>query len=118
MPAFGGGLTYCSLLVKWGSRVTPLGTSDRELPPCTETALELVNEVRATQDPHGRSLRGLMAPVFVESPFATETVSGRSVSSRRDALALFFDEQSAQDLPRRRLGDRLDELHLAHLLVR
>ena len=25
MPAFGGGLTYCSLLVKWGDRVTPLG---------------------------------------------------------------------------------------------
>lgn len=64
MPAFGGGLTYCSLLVKWGSRVTPLGSSDRELPPLTETALELVNKVRATQDPHGRSLEGLMAPAF------------------------------------------------------
>lgn len=64
MPAFGGGLTYCSLLVKWGSRVTPLGSSDRDLPPLTETALELVNKVRATQDPHGRSLEGLMAPAF------------------------------------------------------
>jgi 3-oxoacyl-[acyl-carrier-protein] synthase III len=70
MPAFGGGLTYCSLLVKWGSRVTPLGTSDRELPPCTETALQLVNKVRATQDPHGRSLHGLMAPAFVETQLA------------------------------------------------
>ncbi len=70
MPAFGGGLTYCSLLVKWGSRVTPLGTSDRELPPCTETALQLVNKVRATQDPHGRSLQGLMAPEFVETQLA------------------------------------------------
>ncbi len=67
MPAFGGGLTYCSLLVKWGERVTPLGITDRELPPCTETALELVNKVRATQDPHGRSLRGLMTPTFVDS---------------------------------------------------
>ncbi len=67
MPAFGGGLTYCSLLVRWGDRVTPLGVSDRELPPCTKTALEMVNTVRATQDPHGRSLHGLMAPVFVES---------------------------------------------------
>ena len=67
MPAFGGGLTYCSLLVKWGQRVTPLGVSDRELPPCTESALELVNKVRATQDPHGRSLRGLMTPEFVET---------------------------------------------------
>ncbi len=67
MPAFGGGLTYCSLLVKWGARVTPLGVSARELPPCTETALALVNRVRATQDPHGRSLRGLMSPTFVET---------------------------------------------------
>ncbi len=70
MPAFGGGLTYCSLLVKWGSRVTPIGTSDRQLPPCTESALSLVNKVRATQDPHGRSLRGLMAPAFVETQYA------------------------------------------------
>ncbi len=67
MPAFGGGLTYCSLLVKWGQRITPLGISKRELPPCTETALALVNRVRATQDPHGRSLRGLMTPVFAET---------------------------------------------------
>jgi 3-oxoacyl-[acyl-carrier-protein] synthase-3 len=67
MPAFGGGLTYCSLLVRWGERVTPLGASGRELPPCTRTALEMVNAIRATQDPHGRSERGLMAPVFAET---------------------------------------------------
>ena len=67
IPAFGGGLTYCALLLKWGERVTPLGSSDRELPPLTRTALEMVNEVRAHQDPHGRSLRGLMTPVFAET---------------------------------------------------
>lgn len=66
MPAFGGGLTYCSLLVKWGARTTPLGRSAMELPPSTRTALEMVNEIRAGQDPHGRSLAGLMAPTFVE----------------------------------------------------
>jgi len=66
MPAFGGGLTYCSLLVKWGARVTPIGTSDAQLPPATETALQMVNRIRAGQDPHGRSLEGLMMPVFVE----------------------------------------------------
>jgi len=66
MPAFGGGLTYCSLLVKWGARVTPIGTSDAQLPPATETALQMVNRIRARQDPHGRSLEGLMMPVFVE----------------------------------------------------
>ena len=67
MPAFGGGLTFCSLVLKWGERVMPLGASDRQLPPCTKTALELVNEIRAIQDPHGRSKAGLMAPVFAEA---------------------------------------------------
>jgi 3-oxoacyl-[acyl-carrier-protein] synthase-3 len=66
MPAFGGGLTYCALLVKWGKRVTPLGASAMELPPLTQTALDLVNAVRANQDPHGRSQVGLMAPVFAQ----------------------------------------------------
>ncbi len=66
MPAFGGGLTYNALLVKWGSRITPLGRSDIELPPCTRTALEMVNDIRGHQDPHGRSKAGLMAPVFAE----------------------------------------------------
>lgn len=59
MPGFGGGLTYASLLVRWGDRVTPLGTSDAALPPCEKTALEMVNEIRASQDPHGRSAAGL-----------------------------------------------------------
>ena len=67
MPAFGGGLTYCSLLVRWGDRTTPLATCDEELPPCEETALEMVNRIRAIQDPHGRSRDGLMAPVFPEA---------------------------------------------------
>jgi 3-oxoacyl-[acyl-carrier-protein] synthase-3 len=66
MPAFGGGLTYCSLLVKWGARVTPLGESPMQLPPLTETALDMVNRIRAGQDPHGRSKTGLMAPAFAQ----------------------------------------------------
>lgn len=66
MPAFGGGLTYCSLLVKWGERVTPLGESEMQMPPLTETALEMVNRVRANQDPRGRSFAGLMAPGFAK----------------------------------------------------
>ena len=70
MPAFGGGLTYCSLLVKWGQRVTPLGHSHRALPPCSKTALELVNEARAIHDAHGSSLSGLMSPEFVETAMA------------------------------------------------
>ena len=70
MPAFGGGLTFCSLLVRWGQRVTPLGESAIALPPCERTALEMVNEIRARQDPHGRSAAGLMAPVFAETRVA------------------------------------------------
>jgi 3-oxoacyl-[acyl-carrier-protein] synthase-3 len=63
MPGFGGGLTWAALLVRWGGRVTPLGASSRELPPSTKSALEMVNEIRATQDPHGRSAAGLAQPV-------------------------------------------------------
>src|SRR6185503_14070990 len=55
MPGFGGGLTWASLLVRWGSRVTPLGTSPMQLGPSPHTALQIVNGIRATQDPHGRS---------------------------------------------------------------
>jgi 3-oxoacyl-[acyl-carrier-protein] synthase-3 len=47
MPAFGGGLTLSAHLLRWGDRVTPLAHSDAELAPCTKTALQLVNEVRA-----------------------------------------------------------------------
>ena len=67
IPAFGGGLTYSAQLVKWGSRITPIGHSARTLPPCTKTALEMVNEIRTHQDPHGRSAAGLMTPVFAET---------------------------------------------------
>jgi 3-oxoacyl-[acyl-carrier-protein] synthase-3 len=66
MPAFGGGLSFCAVLLRWGDRVTPLGRADLELPPCTRSALELVNEIRRRQDPHGRSARGLAAPRFME----------------------------------------------------
>jgi 3-oxoacyl-[acyl-carrier-protein] synthase-3 len=67
MPGFGGGLTFGALLVRWGQRTTPLGESSIAMPPCDQTALDLVNEIRAKQDPHGRSLRGLMEPVFAEA---------------------------------------------------
>jgi 3-oxoacyl-[acyl-carrier-protein] synthase III len=47
MPAFGGGLTLSAHLLRWGDRMTPVCASDAELPPCTRTALEIVNEIRA-----------------------------------------------------------------------
>ncbi len=47
MPAFGGGLTFCAHLVRFGERVTPVATSDAELPPATHSALEMVLAWRA-----------------------------------------------------------------------
>ncbi|MFO1425795.1 MAG: ketoacyl-ACP synthase III [Steroidobacteraceae bacterium] len=44
-PAFGAGLTFCAHLIRWGTRVTPLGSSDAELPPNTASGLELVREI-------------------------------------------------------------------------
>jgi 3-oxoacyl-[acyl-carrier-protein] synthase-3 len=67
MPGFGGGLTFGALLVRWGSRIAPLGESLAAFPPATRTALEMVNAVRAKQDPNGRSAPGLAAPVFAEA---------------------------------------------------
>jgi 3-oxoacyl-[acyl-carrier-protein] synthase-3 len=46
MPAFGGGLTFCAHLVRWGERTTPRGTSDAELPPARLSALEIVQRYR------------------------------------------------------------------------
>lgn len=45
MPGFGGGLTYGAHVVRWGDRITPTGTCDAELPPCSMSALELIREV-------------------------------------------------------------------------
>jgi 3-oxoacyl-[acyl-carrier-protein] synthase III len=44
-PAFGGGLTWCSHVIRWGERVTPLGTTDIDLPPCDKSALEIVQDI-------------------------------------------------------------------------
>jgi len=44
LAAFGAGLTRGAGLIRWGDRVTPLGESDAELPPCTQTALEIMGE--------------------------------------------------------------------------
>ena len=42
--AFGAGLTWASAVIRWGDRITPKGVSDAELPPCDQTALELIAE--------------------------------------------------------------------------
>jgi 3-oxoacyl-[acyl-carrier-protein] synthase-3 len=68
MPAFGAGLTLCAHLLRWGPRVTPLGTADIDLPPSTQSALEMVNAIRARKaDAAQRSGAALMAPVLAET---------------------------------------------------
>jgi 3-oxoacyl-[acyl-carrier-protein] synthase-3 len=42
LPAFGAGLTWCAHLVRWGERIVPLGLSDADLPPASQSGLELV----------------------------------------------------------------------------
>src|SRR5439155_12602913 len=44
MPAFGGGMSYCAHLVRWGSRTTPLKSSTVELPANERSALQIVRE--------------------------------------------------------------------------
>ena len=47
MPSFGAGLTFTGHVVRWGERITPLGSSDVELPPDDHSALALVAKYRA-----------------------------------------------------------------------
>jgi len=42
--AFGAGLTWGAGHIKWGDRVTPIIESDAELPECTQSALELLEQ--------------------------------------------------------------------------
>jgi len=52
LPGFGGGLTFCAHVIRWGERVVPLGISEVELPPCRMTGLELIRDVMKRKDPH------------------------------------------------------------------
>jgi 3-oxoacyl-[acyl-carrier-protein] synthase III len=49
MPGFGGGLSYCAHVVRWGERTTPLGESKVELPPAGRTALQLIEGLQAAK---------------------------------------------------------------------
>jgi 3-oxoacyl-[acyl-carrier-protein] synthase III len=71
MPAFGGGLTLSSHLIRWGQRTTPLGSTEIDLPPCEKTALEIVNGIRA-QKVAGHE----EAESFLTLEFAEQQTSG------------------------------------------
>jgi 3-oxoacyl-[acyl-carrier-protein] synthase-3 len=49
MPAFGGGLTFCAHLLRWGERTTPIAQSDVTLPSSERSALEMVQRYRASR---------------------------------------------------------------------
>lgn len=55
LAAFGAGLTSGAGVLRWGERVTPLQQSDAELPPCRQTALEIMREAIE----HTRGAQGL-----------------------------------------------------------
>ncbi|HET9391642.1 MAG TPA: ketoacyl-ACP synthase III [Steroidobacteraceae bacterium] len=44
MPGFGGGLSYCAHLLRWGKRIVPLGAADAALPPNERSALSMVRD--------------------------------------------------------------------------
>jgi 3-oxoacyl-[acyl-carrier-protein] synthase-3 len=46
LTGFGAGLTWSAHVVRWGERITPLGQSDVELPPCDRSALEIIQGIR------------------------------------------------------------------------
>ena len=70
LPAFGAGLTWCSHLIRWGSRTTPIATTDVDLPPCDKTALEMVQDIRRAKGTEGRSIEALRRPLFAEDHLA------------------------------------------------
>lgn len=43
LAAFGAGLTRAAGMIRWGDRVKPLKESDAQLPPCDQTAMEIMN---------------------------------------------------------------------------
>ena len=67
MPAFGGGLTLSAHLIRWGSRTLPLQASDAELPPCRQTALEIVNDIRAQKKIGEEAARRFATLSFAEN---------------------------------------------------
>jgi len=62
-PAFGGGLTYCAHVIRWGERVTPKDESEAKLAPCERSALDIVRDIMRRRDSQGRSAKGLAIAV-------------------------------------------------------
>lgn len=50
MPGFGGGLSYCAHVVRWGGRTLPMDQSDAELAPNDRSALDIVRDLMAAKN--------------------------------------------------------------------
>jgi 3-oxoacyl-[acyl-carrier-protein] synthase-3 len=55
LTGFGAGLSWSAHVLRWGERTTPLGASEVELPPCPQSALEMVQGYIAAK--HGSRFR-------------------------------------------------------------
>jgi 3-oxoacyl-[acyl-carrier-protein] synthase-3 len=62
-PAFGGGLTWCAHVIRFGERLAPVAECTVDLPPSDKSALEMVRELIALKGEPGRSAAGLAAPL-------------------------------------------------------
>lgn len=52
--SFGAGLTCGAGVIKWGERTTPIATSNAELPPCNQTAIEILQPaIDAAKEKYG-----------------------------------------------------------------
>ena len=60
--AFGAGVTWGSAVNRWGERVTPLGSSDAELPACDQSVFELLASNRDFYAPLHSNAAGEAAP--------------------------------------------------------
>ena len=49
LPAFGGGLTWSSHLIRWGGRIDAIAQSDAELPATEKSGLALVQDIIASK---------------------------------------------------------------------
>jgi 3-oxoacyl-[acyl-carrier-protein] synthase-3 len=46
LPGFGGGMTWSAHIIRWGERVSPLGSSQVQLPATSKSGLDLVRSLR------------------------------------------------------------------------
>ena len=100
-PAFGAGLTWCSHLIRFGERVTPLRRTDVELPPCGRDRARDGQRAPRAQGPARALGAGLDGPVFPETQVvrrrrtvAAVCLVGRA-SARRFRLDLACRARSA-----------------------